>query len=102
MQTNAAGDNVHLIDSTSNTVVGEIGGIEVPHGAAVAPDGSRLYITNEAEHTLDVVDTRTLKVTEPDPTQRTTEQPRHRARRLARLRGDHRGAWRMAYRLRRR
>lgn len=63
VQTNAAGDNVHLIDSTTNTVVGEIGGIEVPHGAAVAPDGSRLYITNEADHTLDIVDTRTLKVT---------------------------------------
>ena len=67
VQTNAAGDNVHVIDSTTNTVVGEIGGIEVPHGAAVAPDGSRLYITNEAEHTLDVVDTRTLKVTHKIP-----------------------------------
>jgi YVTN family beta-propeller protein len=67
VQTNAAGDNVHLIDPSSNTVVGEIGGIEVPHGAAAAPDGSRLYITNEAEHTLDVVDGRTLKVTSRIP-----------------------------------
>ena len=67
VQTNAAGDNVHLIDPTTNTVVGEIGGIEVPHGAAVAPDGSRFYITNEAAHTLDVVDTHTLKVTHHIP-----------------------------------
>ena len=41
VQTNAAGDNVHLIDPTSNTIVGEISGIEVNHGAAAAPDGSR-------------------------------------------------------------
>jgi YVTN family beta-propeller protein len=67
VQTNAAGDNVHLIDAATNTVVGEIGGIEVPHGAAVAPDGSRFYITNESAHTLDVVDARTLKVTHQIP-----------------------------------
>lgn len=63
VQTNAAGDNVHLIDPATNKVVGEITGIEVNHGAAAAPDGSRLYFTNEAEHRLDVVDGRSLKVT---------------------------------------
>ena len=63
MQTNAAGDNIHLIDPATNKVVGEINGIEVNHGVAAAPDGSRLYVTNEAEHTLDVVDGRSLKVT---------------------------------------
>src|SRR5687768_11972432 len=63
VQTNAAGDNIHLIDPATNKVIGEIGGIEVNHGVAAAPDGSRFYVTNEAEHTLDVVDARTLKVT---------------------------------------
>jgi len=67
VQTNAAGDNIHLIDPVTNTVVGEIGGIEVNHGVAAAPDGSRFYVTNEAEHTLDVVDGRTLKVTHHVP-----------------------------------
>src|SRR5205814_4294402 len=62
VQTNAAGDSVMLIDPVTNKVVGEIPGIEVNHGAAVAPDGSRFYITNEAESTLDVADARTLKV----------------------------------------
>jgi YVTN family beta-propeller protein len=62
IQTNSAGDNVHIIDPATNKVVGVINGIEVNHGAAVAPDGSRYYITNEAESTLDVVDTKTLKV----------------------------------------
>jgi YVTN family beta-propeller protein len=67
VQTNSAGDNVHLIDPATNKVVGEIKDIEVNHGAAVAPDGSRLYFTNEAEHTVDVVDAKTLKVTKRIP-----------------------------------
>jgi YVTN family beta-propeller protein len=67
VQTNAAGDNIHLIDPATNTVVGEIKGIEVNHGAAAAPDGSRYYFTNEADHTLDIVDGKTLKVTDSIP-----------------------------------
>jgi len=63
VQTNSAGDSVHLIDPATNKVVGVINGIEVNHGAAVAPDGSRFYITNEAESTLDVVDAKSLKIT---------------------------------------
>ena len=63
IQTNSAGDNVHIIDPATNKVVGEITGIEVNHGAAAAPDGSQLYFSNEAESTLDVVDGKTLKVT---------------------------------------
>jgi YVTN family beta-propeller protein len=62
IQTNSAGDNVHIIDPATNTVVGQITGIEVGHGAAAAPDGSRLYVSNEADTTLDVVDGRTLRV----------------------------------------
>src|SRR5712691_8805946 len=67
VQTNSAGDSVMLIDPATNKVVGEITGIEVNHGAAAAPDGSRLYITNEAESTLDVADLKTLKVTKHIP-----------------------------------
>jgi YVTN family beta-propeller protein len=67
VQTNAAGDSVMLIDPATNTVVGEIKDIEVNHGAAVAPDGSRFYITNEAESTLDVADAKTLKVVKHIP-----------------------------------
>ena len=62
VQTNSAGDNVHLIDPVTNKVVAEITGIEVNHGAAVAPDGRQLYFSNEADHTLDVVDVKTLNV----------------------------------------
>src|SRR5580700_3278372 len=67
IQTNSAGDNVSIIDPATNKVVGEINGIEVNHGAAVAPDGSRYYISNEAKSTLDVVDQKTLKVTRSIP-----------------------------------
>ena len=62
IQTNSAGDNVHIIDPVTNKVVGVISGIEVNHGVGAAPDGSRIYVSDEAESTLDVVDAKTLKV----------------------------------------
>jgi YVTN family beta-propeller protein len=62
LQTNSAGDNVHVIDPATNKVVGIIEGIEVNHGVGAAPDGSRIYISDEAESTLDAVDAKTLKV----------------------------------------
>jgi YVTN family beta-propeller protein len=62
IQTNSAGDNVHVIDPATNKVVGIIQDIRIPHGVAAAPDGSRLYITDEALQTLDVVDARSLSV----------------------------------------
>src|SRR5580658_4183487 len=67
IQTNSAGDNVNVIDPVSNHVAGVIHGIEVPHGVAIAPDGSRLYITEESTSTLDVVDSKTLKVVKKIP-----------------------------------
>ena len=67
IQTNSAGDDVSIIDPATNKVVGTIHGIEVNHGAAAAPDGSRYYISNEGESTLDVVDQKTLKVTKSIP-----------------------------------
>jgi YVTN family beta-propeller protein len=67
IQTNSAGDDVSIIDPATNKVVGTITGIEVNHGAAAAPDGSRYYISNEGKSTLDVVDRKTLKVTRSIP-----------------------------------
>jgi YVTN family beta-propeller protein len=67
IQTNSAGDNVHLIDPATNTVVGVISGIEAGHGAGAAPDGSRIYVSDEAESALDVVDGKTLKVIKKIP-----------------------------------
>src|ERR1700693_5544422 len=67
IQTNSAGDDVHVIDPATNKVVGIIHGIEVNHGAASAPDGRTLFVSNEGESTLDVVDTKSLKVTKTIP-----------------------------------
>src|ERR1051326_5181152 len=63
IQTNSAGDDVSIIDPATNKVVGVIHGIEVNHGAAAAPDGSKYYISDEARSTLDVVDQKTLQIT---------------------------------------
>ena len=62
IQTNAAGDSAHLIDPATNKVVGVINDIEIPHGVTSAPDGSRIYISNEHRSTLDIVDSRSLSV----------------------------------------
>jgi len=67
VQTNAAGDNIHLIDPVTNKIVGEVKGVPINHGAAAAPDGTRLYFSSEAEQTLHVVDGRTLQVTTKIP-----------------------------------
>ena len=67
LQSNSAGDNVHVIDPATNEVVGIIEGIEVPHGVTIAPDGSRIYVTDESLKTLDVVDAKTLKVIQRIP-----------------------------------
>ena len=67
VQTNAAGDNVHIIDPATNKVIGTIEGIEIPHGAVIAPGGARIYITEEHTRTLDAEDSKTLKVIKKEP-----------------------------------
>jgi len=67
VQTNSQGDNIHLIDPATNKIVGEIKGVPVNHGAAAAPDGSRIYISSEAEQTLHVVDSKTLQTVKKIP-----------------------------------
>lgn len=62
VQTNSAGDSVHLIDPATDKIIAEIPEEEVVHGIAAAPDGSRFYATNESLVTLDVIDVRTLRV----------------------------------------
>ena len=67
VQTNSQGDNIHLIDPATHAIVGEIKGIPINHGAAAAPDGSRLYFSSEGEQTLHVVDTKTLQTLKKIP-----------------------------------
>jgi Uncharacterized conserved protein len=62
VQTNSGDDSIHLIDPATNAIVGEIHGVPINHGAAAAPDGSRLYFSSEAERVLAVVDATTKQV----------------------------------------
>ncbi|MGE0816057.1 MAG: hypothetical protein AB7O28_23325 [Vicinamibacterales bacterium] len=62
VQTNAAGDGAHLIDPATNRVTQVLKGVEIPHGVTSAPDGSRLYISNEVRETLDVIDMPSLAI----------------------------------------
>jgi YVTN family beta-propeller protein len=67
IQTNFAGDTIHIIDPATNKVVRKIEGIEAAHGIVTAPDGSRIYLSEEADNTLDVIDGKTLQVTKKIP-----------------------------------
>ena len=67
IQTNSAGDNIHIIDPATNKVVDEIKGIEASHGVATSADGSRIYISEEDQKTLDVIDGKTLQVSKRIP-----------------------------------
>ena len=67
VQTNSRTDMISLIDPATQSVVAEIKGVPVNHGAAAAPDGSRLYFSSEAKMTLDVVDARTLQIIKEIP-----------------------------------
>ncbi len=67
VQTNSAGDSVSLIDPTTDKIVAEIPDAEVIHGVAAAPDGSRLYLSNESTDTLDIADVKTLRIRKKIP-----------------------------------
>src|SRR5438105_1649 len=54
--TNSAGDSIHVIDPATQKVVQTIGPIEAAHGIDFSPDGKRVYVSNEADSTLDVFD----------------------------------------------
>jgi YVTN family beta-propeller protein len=67
LQTNSAGDNVHVIDATTNKIVADIPDIERAHGVQGSPNGDFMYVSNESLNTVDVVETKTMKVTKKIP-----------------------------------
>jgi YVTN family beta-propeller protein len=62
LQTNAAGDEAHVIDPVTNKVVLRIPGLEAAHGVIGAPDGTRAYFTVEGNNTVAAVDMKTGKI----------------------------------------
>jgi YVTN family beta-propeller protein len=67
MQTNSTDTMLHLIDPATNAIVGRIDGIPVAHGVVAAPDGSRMYVSAEAETALKIIDAHTLQVVKTIP-----------------------------------
>jgi len=67
IQTNFASNYVDIIDPATDKIVGKIEGIELNHGAAVSPDGSRIFISDETNSSLDVADGRTFQLTNRIP-----------------------------------
>ena len=67
LQSNNAGDIQHIIDPLTNEVVGVIEGCPRPHNLFAHPKGRYYYCTNETESTLDVFDTKTLRLVEQLP-----------------------------------
>src|SRR6266852_2743574 len=67
LQSNAAGDRIHIVDPVTNKVVGEIKGVEAVHGVSASPDGSRIYFSSEADETLNVADAKTLEIIKKIP-----------------------------------
>ena len=41
IQTNSGSENIHIIDPSTNAIVGEVKGVPINHGAAASRDGSR-------------------------------------------------------------
>ena len=62
LQSNNAGNIHHIIDPAINRVVGLIRGCPHAHNLTVHPDGLYYYCANEQDKTVDVFDTKTLKL----------------------------------------
>jgi YVTN family beta-propeller protein len=62
LQSNNAGTTHQIIDPAINRVVGVIKGCPHAHNLTVHPDGLYYYCANEQDKTVDVFDTKTLKL----------------------------------------
>ena len=56
---NSRGDDVSVVNMGSLKVVGDIKAGNKIHGVCVQPDGKRLFVTVESDHTLRIIDTKT-------------------------------------------
>ena len=62
LQSNNGGNIHHIINPAVNRVVGLIKGCPHAHNLAVHPDGLYYYCANEQDKTVDVFDTKTLRL----------------------------------------
>ena len=67
LQSNNAGDIHHIIDPAVNRVTGLIRGCPYAHNLTTHPDGLYYYCASEQDRTVDVFDTKTLKLVQRIP-----------------------------------
>jgi len=61
--TNTNSNDISVIDTTKNTVVATVPVRYVPHGVAVMPDGTKVYVTNSyPDNNVSVINTATNTV----------------------------------------
>jgi len=61
---NAGSNNVSVIDASTNSVAATVNVGSIPHGVAVTPDGTKVYVANsDYNGTVSVIDTATNTVT---------------------------------------
>jgi YVTN family beta-propeller protein len=56
---NSRGDDISIVDMESLSVIGDIKEGDHIHGVCVSPDGEKLFVTVESDHSLRIVDTAT-------------------------------------------
>jgi YVTN family beta-propeller protein len=56
-------EGLWVYDTATRKAVGEVRGLGHPHGVAVSPNGKAVYVTNTVHGLLDVISTRTDRVT---------------------------------------
>ncbi|MBV8833903.1 MAG: hypothetical protein JO108_32285 [Acidobacteriaceae bacterium] len=66
-QTNSAGDDLDVIDPGTNKIVMKIKDLEAAHGVAFSPEGTRAYITCEADSSVWVVETKDARLVSKIP-----------------------------------
>jgi len=66
-QTNSAGDDLDVIDPGTNKIVMKIKDLEAAHGVAFSPEGTRGYITCEADSSVWVVETKDARLVSKIP-----------------------------------
>jgi YVTN family beta-propeller protein len=57
-----ASNNVSVIDTSNNNIIATVSVESGPHGVAVTPDGTKVYVANNGDDTVSVINTSTSTV----------------------------------------
>jgi YVTN family beta-propeller protein len=60
---NEGSGTISIIDTSSDTVIGDIATNGKPRGTAVSPDGQTIYVAEQKSESLLIIDAKTKKIT---------------------------------------